>query len=187
MQAMWRSHRSRAARTCRRFAKARRPREARHRKTAELGPHNASDQRAGEQPKERVMSEEVKQPEDTGSVASHCSSADGNTQCNRCSNEMSMSACESIGVCWECGIVWSKCSYSRPFRPMIHRSAVQPGDVLEVSNGCLFVNGKHLVVEYPDEPLHGIDENGKLVTLFKGHLQNHWDRCDIKGHWAQVR
>ena len=39
-------------------------------------PDNVSGQRAGEQPKEITMSEEVKPPEDTGSVASHCSTAD---------------------------------------------------------------------------------------------------------------
>ena len=37
---------------------------------------NASDQRAGEQPKERAMSEDSKPPEDSGSVASHCSSSE---------------------------------------------------------------------------------------------------------------
>lgn len=60
---------------------------------------------------------------------------------------------------------------------------IQPNDKLNVFNGCLSVNGKPFVVEFPNETLDSIDENGNLVTLFRG-MPNHWDREDIKGYWA---
>ena len=46
-------------------------------------------------------------------------------------------------------------------------------DKLEVTNGCLRVNGKPFVVEQPDEPLREIDDEGRLVTVFRGHLYNY--------------
>ena len=69
-------------------------------------------------------------------------------------------------------------------RAPVHAMVIQPNDTLRVFSGCLSVNGKPFVVEHPDEPLESIDEDGKLVTRFRGHLRNHWDRSDIKGYWA---
>ena len=57
------------------------------------------------------------------------------------------------------------------------------GSILECSNGCLFVDGKPFVVEYPEEKLLRVEEN-KLVTLYKGHLYNYWSHEDIEGYWA---
>lgn len=56
-------------------------------------------------------------------------------------------------------------------------------DVLDVRNGCLQVNGKPFIVEHTIEPLHSI-EDGRLVTLFRGHLYNYWDPEDIYGYYA---
>lgn len=69
-------------------------------------------------------------------------------------------------------------------RPPVHAVVIHPDDQLRVFSGCLSVNGKTFVVEHPNEPLDSIDENGKLVTRFRGHLLNHWDRSDIEGYWA---
>ncbi len=57
------------------------------------------------------------------------------------------------------------------------------GSKLTVSNGCLFVDGKPFVVDFPDEPMDGI-EDGKLVTVFRGYLYSYWKPEDIKGYYA---
>jgi hypothetical protein len=57
-------------------------------------------------------------------------------------------------------------------------------DKLEVVNHCLLVNGEPFVVEYPDEPLSGIDEEGRLMTVFRGHLYNYWKPEEVKGYYA---
>lgn len=56
-------------------------------------------------------------------------------------------------------------------------------DPMEVVNGKLFVDSREFVLVEPDESPFGVDADGKLVTLFRGHLQNHWDRTDIKGYF----
>ena len=56
-------------------------------------------------------------------------------------------------------------------------------DKLEMSNGCLIVNGKPFVVDIPDEPLWDVQEN-KLVTVFRGHLFNYWQPEEIEGYLA---
>ena len=57
------------------------------------------------------------------------------------------------------------------------------GSKLAVRNGCLFVDGKPFVVDYPEEPIQGVEDN-KLVTLFRGHLFNYWSHEDIEGYYA---
>jgi hypothetical protein len=60
-------------------------------------------------------------------------------------------------------------------------------DTLECINCCLKVNGKSFVVEYPDEPILGVEE-GKLVTIvFQGCscLLTHWEPEDIEGHFPE--
>jgi len=59
------------------------------------------------------------------------------------------------------------------------------GSVLSVRNGCMFVDGKPFVVDYPDESIKCIEDN-KLVTVFKGHIYNYWCHEEIEGYWAQV-
>lgn len=54
---------------------------------------------------------------------------------------------------------------------------------LKVLNGDLFINDKKFIVKFPKEELHSIDEDGKLVTIFRGHLFNHWDLEDIEGYF----
>ena len=54
---------------------------------------------------------------------------------------------------------------------------------LEVRSKSLFVDGKPFVVLEPKEELSHI-EGGRLVTLFRGHLQNYWDNEDIRGYYA---
>ena len=54
---------------------------------------------------------------------------------------------------------------------------------LEVRNKSLFVDGLPFVVDEPREELSHI-EDGKLVTLFRGHLTNYWEPQDIKGYYA---
>ena len=56
-------------------------------------------------------------------------------------------------------------------------------DKITMVSRCLRVNGKPFVVEFPDEPLHDVEDN-KLVTLFRGHLTNYWNVTDIKGYFA---
>ena len=56
-------------------------------------------------------------------------------------------------------------------------------DVLDVRNGCLVVNGKPFVVDHPTEPMHSV-EDGRLVTLFRGHLYNYWKPEEIEGYYA---
>ena len=56
-------------------------------------------------------------------------------------------------------------------------------DVLSVRNGCLVVNGKPFVVDYPTEPMYSV-EDGKLVTKFRGHLYNYWKPEEIEGYYA---
>jgi len=51
-----------------------------------------------------------------------------------------------------------------------------------VVNGCLVVDGRPFVVEFPDEHLSRI-EDGRLVTVFRGHLDNYWDNDEIDGYW----
>lgn len=57
------------------------------------------------------------------------------------------------------------------------------GSTLSMSNGCMYVDGKPFVVEYPDEPIKCVDDN-KLVTVFRGHLTNYWSHEDIEGYYA---
>ncbi len=57
-------------------------------------------------------------------------------------------------------------------------------DKLEVSNGCLKVNGKPFVVDFPDEPMFDVDTDGKLMTWFRGHLCNFWRPEEIEGYFA---
>ena len=60
-----------------------------------------------------------------------------------------------------------------------------PTDKLEVVNHCLRVNGKPFVVDsIGDEIIMDINEDGKLVTLFRGHLNNYWNPEDIEGYFA---
>jgi len=54
---------------------------------------------------------------------------------------------------------------------------------LTVRNGCMFVDGKPFVVDFPDEPIKCIEGN-KLVTVFRGHLLNYWSHSEIEGYWA---
>ena len=61
---------------------------------------------------------------------------------------------------------------------------VPAGAKLQVFNGCLRVDGKPYVVDFPDEPLRGVDETGRLTTWFRGHLTNVWNHEDIKGYYA---
>jgi hypothetical protein len=58
-------------------------------------------------------------------------------------------------------------------------------DPLEFINRGLKVNGKSFLVEYPDEPILGVEE-GKLVTIvFRGCgcSLTHWEPEDIEGHF----
>ena len=55
-------------------------------------------------------------------------------------------------------------------------------DKLSVINHCLMVNGKPFVVLKPDEPTWEVVDN-TLVTLFRGHLYNHWNPEDIEGYY----
>ena len=57
-------------------------------------------------------------------------------------------------------------------------------DKLEVINNRLEVNGRPFIVDFPKEPIAHIDEDGRLVTLLRGHLYNHWDRQDVEGYYA---
>ena len=54
---------------------------------------------------------------------------------------------------------------------------------LEVINGSLVVDGYPFVVEYPREALLRV-EDGMLITLFRGHLENQWNVCEIRGYFA---
>ena len=54
-------------------------------------------------------------------------------------------------------------------------------DDLEITNGCLMVNGKPFVVNVPDEPLWDVEDN-RLVTVFRGHLFNYWKPEEIEGY-----
>jgi len=60
---------------------------------------------------------------------------------------------------------------------------LKPTDKLSMINHCLRVNDKPFVVDYPDEPLWDVQEN-KLITLFRGHLYNHWGPEQIEGYFA---
>jgi|GEM_PF-5614037 len=60
---------------------------------------------------------------------------------------------------------------------------LKKADKLEMSNGCLVVNGEAFVVSFPDEPLWEVDEN-QLVTVFRGHLFNYWKPEEIEGYLA---
>jgi|WetSurSiteA1Bulk_404760.scaffolds.fasta_scaffold05872_4 hypothetical protein len=60
-------------------------------------------------------------------------------------------------------------------------------DTLEFIRCGLTVNGKSFVVEYPDEPILGI-EDGNLVTIvFRrcGCSLTHWAPKDIEGHFPE--
>lgn len=57
-------------------------------------------------------------------------------------------------------------------------------DKLEVVNHCVTVNGRPFVVDFPKEPIAHVDEDGRLVTLFRGHLYNHWEPEDVSGYYA---
>ena len=57
------------------------------------------------------------------------------------------------------------------------------GSKLVVRNGCLFVDGKPFVVDYPTEPMYDVDDN-KLCTYFRGHLTNYWTHSEIEGYYA---
>ena len=57
------------------------------------------------------------------------------------------------------------------------------GSKLEVRNHCLFVDGKPFVVDYPEEAIKGVEDN-KLITEFRGHLNNYWSHEDIEGYFA---
>ena len=54
---------------------------------------------------------------------------------------------------------------------------------LTLRNGCLFVDGIPFVVDFPEEKLERI-EDGKLVTVFRGHLENYWEPFEIEGYYA---
>jgi hypothetical protein len=57
-------------------------------------------------------------------------------------------------------------------------------DKLEVVNHCLHVNGKPFVVDSIGDEIIWAIEDGRLVTLFKGHLENYWNPEEIEGYWA---
>jgi hypothetical protein len=56
-------------------------------------------------------------------------------------------------------------------------------ETVSVTDGALFIDGVKFNVTEPSEPIHGLDENGKLQTLFRDHLINVWHWTDVKGHW----
>jgi hypothetical protein len=56
-------------------------------------------------------------------------------------------------------------------------------DTVSVTDGALFIDGVKFNVTEPSEPIHGLDERGKLQTLFRGCLVNTWDWTDVKGSW----
>jgi len=62
---------------------------------------------------------------------------------------------------------------------------INPPDrsILEIHNGCLFVDGKPFVVEYPTETMFSVEEN-KLLTRFRGNLVNYWSHEEIEGYYA---
>jgi len=66
-----------------------------------------------------------------------------------------------------------------------HKDNIHPpeGSILRVTNGCLLVDEKPFCVDYPDEILHDVEDN-RLVTKFRGHLDNYWSHDEIEGYWA---
>lgn len=51
------------------------------------------------------------------------------------------------------------------------------------TGGCLIVNDKPFVVEFPDEVLFDVEDN-RLVTYWRGCLRNYWKPEEIEGYYA---
>ncbi len=54
---------------------------------------------------------------------------------------------------------------------------------IEVRSHLMYVDKKPFVVDHPDEMMESF-EDGKLITLFRGHLRNEWPINEIKGYFA---
>ena len=54
---------------------------------------------------------------------------------------------------------------------------------LEVINRSLLVDGAPFVVTFPDEELLRVEE-GKIITSFRGRLENQWDNFEVEGYYA---
>ena len=67
---------------------------------------------------------------------------------------------------------------------IFNRNMITPTDKLEVINGCLHVNDREFVVEYPDEPLITVNEYGTLVTRGRDGNWNEHRPHEIKGYYA---
>ena len=58
-----------------------------------------------------------------------------------------------------------------------------PGSKLEVFNGCLKVDGEPFVVDFPTEPMCGVEDT-KLMTRFQIHSTHLWAHEEIEGYYA---
>lgn len=56
-------------------------------------------------------------------------------------------------------------------------------ETVKVEDGNLIIDGVKFSVSEPDEPIYGLDVDGRLQTLFRGHMINTWDWTDVKGSW----
>lgn len=67
---------------------------------------------------------------------------------------------------------------------MLEENGIKSSDSLEIRNGKLYVNGRLFVVTFPsDQPMKNI-EDGSIITVFRGHLYNHWEPEDIEGYFV---
>lgn len=57
-----------------------------------------------------------------------------------------------------------------------------PESHFQVTRGRFYVNGYPFRVMMPDEPIKAF-EDGKLVTIFRGHLTNYWTVNEIEGYY----
>ena len=57
---------------------------------------------------------------------------------------------------------------------------IKASDKVELIDNKLIVNGKPMRISYPNAPLVRI-EDGKVVTLFRGHLENYDNLTEVCG------
>lgn len=58
---------------------------------------------------------------------------------------------------------------------------IKESDKVELIDNTLFVNGDPMHISYPNAPLVRI-EDGNLVTLFRGHLENYEKLTEVCGY-----
>lgn len=60
---------------------------------------------------------------------------------------------------------------------------IEKGQLLELKNGHILVDGKKFTVTFPREMIIGVEEN-KLVTVYSSHFINYWDYNEIEGRYT---